>query len=56
MAVNNFTIEVKEVLQEVITLKGGEKNAECRTCGYWQKLCYKPGEFVCGCHTSTQPS
>lgn len=54
--VSDFTLETKKVLQEVVIMKGGEKNAECHTCGYWNKLCHNPGESVCGSHTSARPN
>jgi|GEM_PF-4249328 len=54
MTENDFTLQRKEVLQEVVIMNGGEENAECFTCGNWQNLCNSPSEFVCCCHTSVK--
>ncbi|MCB2181969.1 MAG: hypothetical protein KQH63_08080 [Desulfobulbaceae bacterium] len=52
MREQDFTQDVKEVFQEIVLMRGGEENAECRTCENWLKLCFRPGEFLCACHTS----
>ena len=54
MNVGEFLHEEKEVFQEIVVMLGGEENAECRTCKDWQWLCFRPDEFVCACHSSTQ--
>lgn len=52
----SFTVNDKEVLQEVVYMLGGTAEAECRSCRNWNRYCFHPPDFVCASHSSISRS